>query len=289
MRVLTICFVGLSVSLLTAGSAPAAPSEAVDVEPHRAVYDITLTTARPGSGIGNLTGRMVYEVTGNRCEGWTQSMRFVTRLANSEGATILSDLRSSTWEDGKGSQFRFSSTHNRNVKDSEQTEGDAKRAGTAAGSEGPVTVTLAKPEAQTLTLAPGTHFPMQHTLALLAAARRGDSLHRSDLYDGSDKGAKVFATSAVIGPRQTGMAGRLPAVRNGERLSGLAAWPMAVAYFEKDKTEKTDAVPDYELSFVAFENGVSSKLDIDYGDFAVRGTLVEVTFLPAAACPPATR
>jgi len=78
-------------------------------------------------------------------------------------------------------------------------------------------------------------------------------------------------------------------VRNGERLAGLAAWPMSVAYFEKNKTARTDALPDYELSFVAFENGVSSRLDIDYGDFAVRGTLVEVAFLPASACPPATR
>ena len=54
---------------------------------------------------------------------------------------------------------------------------------------------------------------------------------------------------------------------------------------------RLDALPTYELSFRFYENGVSSRLYIDYGDFAIRGELKELTFLDAGKCaaeaPPA--
>ena len=40
----------------------------------------------------------------------------------------------------------------------------------------------------------------------------------------------------------------------------------------------------YELSFRFYENGVSSRLYIDYGDFAIRGELKELTFLEEGKC-----
>ncbi len=64
----------------------AAPAEAVVLSPHRAVYDITLDRAAGGSGIAEMSGRMVYELTGNVCTGYSQSMRFVTQVVNQEVA-----------------------------------------------------------------------------------------------------------------------------------------------------------------------------------------------------------
>ena len=49
---------------------------------------------------------------------------------------------------------------------------------------------------------------------------------------------------------------------------------------------KADAVPTYELAFRFYENGVSTKLYIDYGDFAIRGELKELTFLEETPCSP---
>jgi hypothetical protein len=43
-------------------------------------------------------------------------------------------------------------------------------------------------------------------------------------------------------------------------------------------------MPAYELAFLYFENGVSRRLFIDYGEFAVRGTLQRVEFLELAKC-----
>ena len=67
------------VSIIATGDIPSAAAEFKGLTPHRAVYDITLVDARPGAGITELSGRMVYELTGSSCAGYTQKMRFVTR------------------------------------------------------------------------------------------------------------------------------------------------------------------------------------------------------------------
>ena len=43
-------------------------------------------------------------------------------------------------------------------------------------------------------------------------------------------------------------------------------------------------MPAYELAFLYFENGVSRRLYIDYGEFAIRGSLKEITFLEPGKC-----
>jgi hypothetical protein len=79
-------------------------------------------------------------------------------------------------------------------------------------------------------------------------------------------------------------------VANADKLDEIASWPIAIGYFEPGPT-RLDALPTYELSFRFYENGVSSRLYIDYGDFAIRGELKELTFLEEGKCeggaPPA--
>jgi EipB-like len=43
-------------------------------------------------------------------------------------------------------------------------------------------------------------------------------------------------------------------------------------------------LPVYELAFLIFENGVSRKLYIDYGEFALNGELREITFHEPSKC-----
>ena len=72
-------------------------------------------------------------------------------------------------------------------------------------------------------------------------------------------------------------------MKNAEQLDQLAAWPVSIGYFEPG-SDKKDAVPVYELSFLFFENGVSRKLFIDYGEFAIQGELKEIVFHPPSKC-----
>src|SRR5262249_40517635 len=70
-----------------------AAGEEILLAPHRAIYDITLGHARGGSGVSSLRGRMVYELTGSACEGYTQNMRFVTSMVNQNSGVVVTDLR----------------------------------------------------------------------------------------------------------------------------------------------------------------------------------------------------
>src|SRR5690606_6149207 len=105
------------------------------------------------------------------------NMRFVTEMRSSEGEPVLSDQRSSTWEDGEGRMFRFNTTQLRNQKPAETTVGDANR----AGPQGEVKVDITKPAKSTKTLAPGTFFPVQHSIALIEAARGGKEKLQADI------------------------------------------------------------------------------------------------------------
>jgi hypothetical protein len=97
--------------LVPAANALAQAATPAALAPHRAVYEITLDKAKNGAGMSDLSGRMVYELTGSACDGYTQTMRFVTRMTSQEGDASLNDLRSSTFEDVDALKFKFSGEH----------------------------------------------------------------------------------------------------------------------------------------------------------------------------------
>ena len=52
------------------GSAVSANAAGFEIlAPHRAVYDVVLVNAEERSGIKQMKGRIVFEATGNECEG----------------------------------------------------------------------------------------------------------------------------------------------------------------------------------------------------------------------------
>jgi EipB-like len=266
--------------LVPAANALAQAATPAALAPHRAVYEITLDKAKNGAGMSDLSGRMVYELTGSACDGYTQTMRFVTRMTSQEGDASLNDLRSSTFEDVDALKFKFSSSQYRDDQQTESTAGDAIR----EGAKGAIKVDVTKPKKAALTVAANTLFPVQHSIAMLDAARAGKSIFSADLYDGSEKGEKIYATTAVIGGRVApGPNPKLPKIENGDKLEKLASWPISLSYFDK-AGDKSDVTPTYELAFLFFENGVSQRLFIDYGDFSIRGALKDLTFLDAPPC-----
>jgi len=257
-----------------------ANESAIILSPHRAVYDITLLRAQGGSGIADMSGRMVYELTGNRCIGYSQNMRFVTSVVNQEGNTSLTDLRTTSWEDAASRAFRFNSSQYKDRKLTETTVGDASR----TNETGRLKVALSRPARKQLDLAPQAMFPIQHSRELVIRARRGERLFTADLYDGSEKGDKVYTTVSFIGNRRApGNVEGLEEVESAKPLLKVPSWPISISYYEPE-TQRQDSVPTYELSFLYYANGVSRRLMIDYGSFAVRGVLKEIAFLEPGKC-----
>jgi hypothetical protein len=264
------------------GTATAFAAGDITFAPHRAVYDVSLARAAPGSGVNDMTGRLVYELKGSACEGYTQSMRFVTTSSSSDGSEQVNDMRSTSFEEAAGRRLRFNTTQYRDEQIAEVTQGQAGR----RGAQGDVNVELVKPETRALSLPGNVYFPIQHSIAMLEAAKAGKNSFVADVYDGSEKGDKVSATNTFIGPARDQAKDRLPTgLANADRLKALKFWPIATSYFEKDKSfDKKDTLPNYEMAAHFYENGVSTKLLMDYGDFSLKGELTELTFLDVPAC-----
>ena len=281
MRHLTILPLAALLATPALGAGPAAPPEAAMLAPHRAVYDLELGSARDSSNVAGVRGRLVFEFTGSVCEGFTQNMRFVMGVANRDGGETMSDLRSTTFETVDGGKFRFKIDDFQNSERTDETIGNVELDGTS----GKLALSISKPAAQKLSLDQGTIFPVQHTIRLLSAARRGEHAMAANLFDGSEKGQKVSFTNTVIGAvRAAAASPDLTSVRNAERLSALKSWPVTIAYFDTEST-KAEGLPAHEMSFVLYENGVVRQVDIDYGNLSVKGTLAEIEFYPPPNCP----
>lgn len=285
-RIQTIPFAAMLVAAGAAAAASASamaltPPEAKLLVPHRAVYDVELDEARSASGITGVSGRMVFEFTGSTCEGFTQNLRFVMSIINRDGVSTLSDIRSSTWEDAGGDRFRFSNNSYENERQTEQTIGNAER----SLPDGKVSVQFDKPKADRLDLDQKVLFPVQHTVALLAAALKGERIMAADLYDGSDNGSKVFFTNTLIGATTPVAADAgVAAVKNFEQMSGMQSWPVTIAYYDGGSA-KGLGTPNHEMSFRFYANGVINNLAIDYGSISITGKLAEIEFFDPSKCP----
>jgi hypothetical protein len=253
---------------LAAGQAAAAAGAAF--LPHQALYELSLVKSRGSASIDSARGRILYSFSGNACEGYTSEFRQVSELNSGEGKTTLSDLRSSSWEDGAGKSYRFKIDTRMNDADASPVDGVAERNGDS------ITVKLKQPEAKTFTLDGATVFPTEQIQRIIAAAREGKSLLELTVYDGSDNGEKVYNTLTVIGqpiPGDRTIAAPDPATSN-DQMKSLTRWPVTVSYYDRDARAKDgEQTPVYAMSFELFENGVSRALVLDYNDFVISGAL----------------
>ena len=272
----------LPLAVVHSGQAQAlAGSEPNRLVAHRAVYEMKLDDTHSVSGITGITGidgRMVFEFTGSECNGYSLNMRMVTQMTDSQDQTNTTDLRSSTWEQGDGAKFRFQSSQYVNEKPADMTMGRAVR---ETPNEA-IRVKLTQPARADVKLPGPVLFPTQHSIALMQKALAGQTLFQARIYDGSEKGQKVFDTTAFIGTVVPPGADRaLEAVAKDKGLGELASWPVSIGYFEE---QGGDLTPSYQIDFRLYENGVSRELLIDYGTFSVHGTLTALEYLKTPEC-----
>ena len=273
-----------ALALAPAQSGPAkalAGSEPNRLVAHRAIYEMKLDETRSTSGITGISGidgRMVFEFTGSECDGYSLNMRLVTQMTDSQDQTNTTDLRSSTWEQGDGQKFRFQSSQYVNQKPADITMGRAVR---ETPNEA-IRIKLTQPARADVKLPGPVLFPTQHSIALMEKALAGQTLFQARIYDGSEKGQKVFDTTAFIGAKVPPGADRaLEPVAKESGLGELASWPVSIGYFEE---QGDDLTPSYQIDFRLYENGVSRELLIDYGSFSVHGTLTALEYLKTPEC-----
>ena len=271
MRLSKVLISATSVILLSAASASAGVVDSLI--PHRAVYDLELDGSSERSGIESMYGRMVYEFNGSPCAGYTVEFRFVTQLQTGQ-STRLTDQQTTTYEDLENQTFRFVTKSYVNQKLDLEVRGSAK--GLPAETE----VSLQNPKPDNLSLVPA-QFPTAQMISLIEKAKSGERFFQGYLFDGSDEGRKVMLTTSVVG------AAKVPETDSGDLsvtgdLASLPTWPVTIAYF--DESESNDGTPIYRISFKLYENGVTRDLKMDYGDFALKGTLANLELFDMESC-----
>jgi hypothetical protein len=259
-----------SLAVIAIVGGPANASAAAPFLPHQALYDLSLVKSRGSNPVNSARGRILYNFSGSACEGYTSEFRQVSELEVGEGKMMLSDLQSSSWEDGDGKSYRFKIDSRTNDSDSSPVDGIAERTGDH------ITVKLKQPETKTFTLDGATVFPTEQIRRIIAAAKDGKSLLELTVYDGSDNGEKVYNTLSVIGQPILGTKEAQspdPSTTN-DQMKTLTRWPVTVSYYDRDAKKKDgEQTPVYSMSFELYENGVSRKLVLDYNDFVIAGAL----------------
>jgi hypothetical protein len=273
----------LAVALALAGRAAATPAaDKVVLAPHLAVYDLRLAKTRGTRAVEAVRGRILYDFSGNSCEGYALQFRQVSELDSGEGTAALSDLRTTTWEDAAAKTFRFNSQNLLNQKQTETVDGHAVR------EEAGITVRLRKPRFKKFTEPVDAVFPTQHMRRIIAAAREGKTILQFPVYDGSESGEKLYNTLTVIGraiapgakpPDDAGAA--VPA------LAKLTRWPVTISYFEQESEQALhtgEQTPVYAIGFELYENGISRALSLQYPDFIISGKLTMLEMKEETPC-----
>ncbi len=242
---------------------------------HRATYSLELGRARPGAGVAGLDGRLVIEFS-NQCEGSTVTQRIVEQLTDSEGGRSLTDFATSSWEASDGTSFRFST---RQVVDGEiqdQADGSAE----LDSKNGRGNAVYSTPKGKQVSLPAGVVFPAEFNATLIDAAQRGERRIERLFFDGATD-VDMYRAIAFIGPEQA--PGKIKPVggSGGSLTTGMKSWVVVVGYFKPNDRE---GLPEYEVTFRMFPNGLSGDLTIDYGDFSMKGHLIKVDKLPRPRC-----
>jgi hypothetical protein len=254
------------------------PAAGIALAPHRAVYDLKLGESRGKRSLEAVRGRIVYDFAGSTCEGYALQFRQVTELDTGEGKLALSDLRSTSWEQGASQSLRFDSQNYLDRKLVDSVDGHADK-----GPDG-VTVTLAKPKERRLEIGSAV-FPSEHMRRIIAAARAGQTLLELTVYDGSETGEKVYNSLTVIGKRiAPNEHAPTDAAAGQAAVAGMDRWPVTISYFDRAQQGGGEQTPVYAISFEAYANGVARALMLDYGDFTVAGDLTALEMKDSKPC-----
>ena len=244
-------------------------SDDVHLVSYEALYELDLKTIRQASNVSSYRGLYSFS-TVDACDGWTTAQKIIAEISTNEGESMLREYSSTSYESNDGNLFRFSSVDKADGAVVEEIRGDAVRTEATASGQ----VTFSKPSAIAMELPAGTLFPIAHTREAIRSARMGRMVYEAKLFDGSDEFVP-FETSLVFGsPKISGPPEEEAGI--GAELASKRFWPSQMGYYAQDQME---GIPEFEVTWDFFENGVATNLVLDYGDIVLQGSLTQLRML----------
>lgn len=284
---LLLAYAGVSVTLPAWARGAHVPN--IIFAPHHATYEISLLQNRTGSNVTTADGTITYTLR-DGCEGWTIDQTLDINLLYNQGEQTHLVVSNSSWEAKDGSRYNFATRTMNNGAVTDVYRGMAERDSTGGMAR------YAMPAGKSMKLTAGTVFPNQHLLTVLQQAvitQGGTALPPRMLYDGTDE-QPLSEVSGFIGKAMPAFDVAAKAAAIEPRLLAGTAWPIQFAYYnmpdtltnpstQRDDSNETTptGTPDYELTLDLQANGVARKMRMDYGSFALSGTLATLKALPA--------
>jgi hypothetical protein len=247
-------------------STAAASADAIKLDPHRAIYEISLAHSDPGGAVA-ASGRTVIEFR-DQCIGWSTTQRFVSDMTNSQGDPTRTDFIATSFESKDERAMRFTLKNSIDGKTRQRFAGNATLAASGRG-----TVELSMPKGKNFPLPVGVMLPTQQTLEILRAAASGQSGMREVVFQGGDK-SNLYEAIATIGRPATDA--EMSEDRDADKddiLRGKSARSVLISYFP---FESKTSSPDYEVAYRLYSDGVVSKMSLIYAKFTLRATLTRL-------------
>jgi len=249
-----------------AGTAPSA------LQPHRAIYRLSLAKTAPRGDVAAADGSMFYRFA-QGCDGWTVENRTVLHLTFQSGGEAETVWTFASWESADGLQFRF---YTRYEQDGEMVERLAGRA-TLEGPGAAGTVTFSEPADRVIALPLGTLFPAEHIRAVTRAAERGEKSLETVVFDGASLD-NPYLIHAVIKPLPQAQREQMAAKTN---LPVMPAWLTHMAFFPYHQREPA---PEFEIAAHYRADGIADRIIQYFSDFTLSVQLGEFEALARPDC-----
>lgn len=254
-----------------AGSVPAdAQAVTPQIASHRATYVLSLGSTKSNSNVSGLKGGM-YLDWHDTCEGWIIEQRMRFEIVDTDGDAVDSEITFSSWEAHDGQSYRFTMRTTRNGDVTEELRGRAKLDGPGKGGK----AAFSLPENLELDLAPGTLFPTEHSLLLLAKAIAGEKQFSRQVFDGATADGSLDVNAVIGSPLKAEPV-------NSAKVAAVAnrpSWRVRMAFFKTGESE-----PEYETAIRMLDNGIGLDFVFDYGEFSIRAKLDSLEELPVPRC-----
>jgi hypothetical protein len=262
-----------------------APAAGAALFSYDSSYDVQLARGSLSTGPRAASGVLDYRFV-ETCEGWQTRSRVIMDLTFRDGTMITNTRDFESFESRDGRDYSFTVRTTKGGVPVEAFRGTAKISARGSGLavyEIPSPEPDGKPRKVTVTLPKGTLLPVQHTLALLERAAKGERLFRSVIFNGASS-VGPRAMSSVIGPQLAAArpSSDAPAADVDGALFDAPAWDINLAYY--NLIERRDT-PNFEVFQRYYASGVAPSFEQQFGDFTIRADLDRLRRLPAPTCP----
>lgn len=235
--------------------------------PHRALYDMKMTSVRSGAQIVNVSGQLVFEWRPD-CGGVVTDYHFDMHYEYSDSAPVDVKSHVANFEPYDRPHLDFATQRFNGGALFQSISGAADL---SAGQ-----VSYQKPEDAVTALPADTAFPTGYTLKLARAIDAGQTMMTAHLFDGSDEQGAVWVNTLIGAPVDALDGGFIGETVDPTALTSSPAHRVQMAFFSAGEG---DSLPDYEMRAIFHQNGVMRSVEIEYDDFSVVQDLVSLDII----------